>query len=1199
MPDFKIFISASSGEFKFARQHLAKNMREADIPHRVQEDFGLSGYDLLKTLNTYIEECDAIVCLIGNRSGATPPIKAQDRFKKETEITLPEGLPDPSYTQWEFLLAKEYSKRIFAYFPHEQYRDIDPSLEGDLEKIAAVPTQASISGDVQQEAFIRYVNEDVHLFRGKPFVSCSDLGELVFKPLFRLDAELLFPAIWSQQHSFEQLLCWENLEFFQGRDWLFDETAAIHAKTGRSEVVTLVTAPPGAGKSSIAARFINRKPCGPCLAYSSFSVKSDVGPLLGFVRNLAAMLATNLEDFVPALRRTGLTEKCQAIHKAEVTEDQIKIFFLHAVLPALRSMRTPVDYAGKPAWIVVDALDEIGSDRHATDGNDKQIIYELLEQAAQQLPPWIRIFATSRSTEDAQKAIRNWYRRGKLVHHVLLDDRKDPKDAAAFGELIDAKLDKANKQISLELRETFLRRCEYNFLYLTHVLDGYLLGTYTANDIQDLPPGLAPLYLAGFRRNFPDATSDIELDTIIKPLLAALLTISRPLSFSQLGRVCGAPPPLSMEIALARLGPYLDEIKPESDQRESSYKLFHQSFSDWVASRGFTDFAPVKGDISMSEMGHALMAMFCVRSFEHFRIHSGLGDADWSYTLTSGVEHCLKAGMYAEAVELVHFIRKRWNSNTLRENAAHVAPLKLTRLLMGQLGRCSTAQATNLDVDHLIYLLQLFYQVEPLWGPVDLLVRIQPDPPSGIRSRSKIGRLVSPDTLIGKTLDWIKSLSRSAELLLREEKHSTDIRQKLLDKGHYVLRYVLSEKLASQLRIGSDQDQALRLTQTQEDLTSADFNLRELAAYTLRHYYVEQPLEVLLHPETIRCLENMGQGQTYAIRSALGDLMLSLCVPKLANGRVTENFNPHVIRSDRFWNPIWDHNRIDVWDIRAISPGDFDKTLSINEEKSLLEARTAFKRIEELRVSLLGDAGIKENKNLKTLLNDFYRLDRDSLKNCQDDIAGSKRFVDLIELIFSHPLWNIGELAAAFVVDEIQKDLTKTGIIEAFFDHSCWRVQFGAIEAAYQYASFDEMELFGRAVEKFYQHTNCRIRALCAENLIAQIIELPTYIRNVKIDESYGKYISAWLYDGEDKNSEGESYDGDAWVLEHIFRLFQALDGPPQTYDVTKFFRTEIPDLLAGLPRSGWGKVPRRKFLRRIEKRRGQQLRSAARVSSS
>ncbi len=69
-----IFISAVSGEFREARKSVASALRLPGNDVREQSDFGAdpNGETLLDKIRNYIADCDLVVCMIGERSGAKP-----------------------------------------------------------------------------------------------------------------------------------------------------------------------------------------------------------------------------------------------------------------------------------------------------------------------------------------------------------------------------------------------------------------------------------------------------------------------------------------------------------------------------------------------------------------------------------------------------------------------------------------------------------------------------------------------------------------------------------------------------------------------------------------------------------------------------------------------------------------------------------------------------------------------------------------------------------------------------------------------------------------------------------------------------------------------------------------------------------------------------------------------------------------------
>jgi Domain of unknown function (DUF4062) len=111
--EFRLFLSAVSSEFGQARDTLAASLRSRDMLIRVQSDFRQeAGSDTtLRKLHDYIGACSAVVCIIGQRSGAMPPPAAAKPFAH----MLPAGVVEASYTQWEFFFARHYKRRLSIY----------------------------------------------------------------------------------------------------------------------------------------------------------------------------------------------------------------------------------------------------------------------------------------------------------------------------------------------------------------------------------------------------------------------------------------------------------------------------------------------------------------------------------------------------------------------------------------------------------------------------------------------------------------------------------------------------------------------------------------------------------------------------------------------------------------------------------------------------------------------------------------------------------------------------------------------------------------------------------------------------------------------------------------------------------------------------------------------------------------------------
>src|SRR6516165_2375625 len=122
---FRVFLSAVTSEFELARDAVASDLQARDLQLRVQRSFRQEpGSDtLLQLLHDYIRECDAVVCVIGTRSGACPSPAAAAAFAQ----LLPAGISEASYTQWEFFFARAYKRRLSLYIAAADYR---PDREG-------------------------------------------------------------------------------------------------------------------------------------------------------------------------------------------------------------------------------------------------------------------------------------------------------------------------------------------------------------------------------------------------------------------------------------------------------------------------------------------------------------------------------------------------------------------------------------------------------------------------------------------------------------------------------------------------------------------------------------------------------------------------------------------------------------------------------------------------------------------------------------------------------------------------------------------------------------------------------------------------------------------------------------------------------------------------------------------------------------
>jgi tetratricopeptide (TPR) repeat protein len=136
-PTFRVFLSSVSSEFGAARSAVASDLHARGLVVKVQENFRqeADADTTLRLLHNYIRDCDAVLCLVGSRSGDRPPPAAFAPFPD----VLPAEFAEASYTQWEFFFARHFKKRLSLYIakgyaPEQVANDRDsPELAAGFE----------------------------------------------------------------------------------------------------------------------------------------------------------------------------------------------------------------------------------------------------------------------------------------------------------------------------------------------------------------------------------------------------------------------------------------------------------------------------------------------------------------------------------------------------------------------------------------------------------------------------------------------------------------------------------------------------------------------------------------------------------------------------------------------------------------------------------------------------------------------------------------------------------------------------------------------------------------------------------------------------------------------------------------------------------------------------------------------------------
>ncbi len=127
-----MFISAVSGELGSWRREVARALRRKGLEVRDQEHFRQGGGTLLESLRDYIQKCDAVILLVGERCGAFPTeehARALGVVPAFEDYRSAKGQSDASYTQWELLLARHYGRKTYAFVTEAGFTPDKPNDE--------------------------------------------------------------------------------------------------------------------------------------------------------------------------------------------------------------------------------------------------------------------------------------------------------------------------------------------------------------------------------------------------------------------------------------------------------------------------------------------------------------------------------------------------------------------------------------------------------------------------------------------------------------------------------------------------------------------------------------------------------------------------------------------------------------------------------------------------------------------------------------------------------------------------------------------------------------------------------------------------------------------------------------------------------------------------------------------------------------
>jgi hypothetical protein len=726
-------------------------------------------------------------------------------------------------------------------------------------------------------------------------------------------------------------------------------------------------------------------------------------------------------------------------------------------------------------------------------------------------PEWLRLLVTTRPTDEVLTRL------SKYDAFDLAPKRTENEDdIRAYTAKMLKELGQA-PAVTQQAVDAIVARSSGIFLYAHWVCEDLKQGRLQLEQTATFPRGLEEVYCQFFDRLYKDG----ENYERVKPKLRVIAAAREPLPESVLNDIFKSESENAED---------LDPLRPIFPCIDGRYRPFHKSVLDWLTDVERKPGAPerkIAGQywISITD-GQTVLADYCWSKCEP-RVTGKLKLRDnyQTYPFRHGVHHLIDARRFANAVDVLDYLTAHSKEISADERSELDQLAKLVTLALGDEDHPpSDDDARRIAPEKLANLIAGLYMVEPLKGGIKLLLKHHRE-------------------------QWPALL------------------EKLLKTDDYVVRHTIAEALADECldADGPEQMQAIYAL-----LDSSDLNRQELGAYAVQEVYTADTDAI-----DSKYLNRLANGEIYPFRSALGDLLI---------GRTLQSIEPkdlekldilqEVDPSSKFWNPIWDFNRMDISSLRAIDVFARGQKLPDDADAALAAAYGSLDRIHALRRELL-DAKPPLPTEIKTALESYYELGVKPELIPQDpsllkQVTGIEK---IFEILFAYPLWDVTETAASWLASLVDEDPLSAHYISDLFNDELWRVRYGAAEAAFLARFRNNNRLFSDAIRKFYRESEPLLRGDIAENLAAWVLDtVPS--RRVDLLNEFEPQLSYWI----------SNEDEDAWILDHVYRLFHQLWLDKLDLTATPLANTRASSLIAGEP--AWYTLDRQPFLLRIEDRK-------------
>jgi tetratricopeptide (TPR) repeat protein len=433
---------------------------------------------------------------------------------------------------------------------------------------------------------------------------------------------------------------------FTGRDWLMEEVDKwIHHNTKRAFIVV---GDPGVGKSAIAAKLsqiYQDQVLG--IHFCTRKNPRSLNPL-ELVANLIAQLNNQLNEYAAIIGNKS----------PERPYTDAALAFRELIIePVLRIKSIP----SIPYLIILDSLDEAYQQKGYS-------IVDLLFDQMLDLPPWIRIIATTRP----EVPIIDKFGTGMVRFDLISNQSKNLSD---IGLYLDSKLRESsisreleiNKIDKNELKRNLAKNASGNFLYAVLMLKAIEDGEINLQGNDKLPLDLIDYFSSSFKRKYQDLASYRPL----KDILEIILTAYEPLNSAQIGKFLGINT-TEIEKTLAHVNSFFPLLE------DKKYQSFHNSIIEWL--KGEVGKDPTFR-ISTYE-GQKRITETCWNEYHH-----GIGNMGL-YCTTYLPLHLLEIKRYQDLADLLinpQYFIKVWEKNQFLikswwSSIESVSPIRMTEV---------------------------------------------------------------------------------------------------------------------------------------------------------------------------------------------------------------------------------------------------------------------------------------------------------------------------------------------------------------------------------------------------------------------------------------------------------------------------------------------------------------------------------------